>query len=99
MVDVIQGSFVWDMEKDAYNQKVHGVSFAEASWAFLDEDRLIEIDDGHSQDEDRFFCIGKVGSKIVTVRFTHRHDRVRIIGAGRWRKGRKLYEKENKKCG
>lgn len=99
MVDVIQGSFVWDMEKDAHNQKVHGVSFAEASWAFLDEDRLVEIDDGHSQDEDRFFCIGKVGNKIVTVRFTHRHDRVRIIGAGQWRKGRKLYEKENKKRG
>lgn len=99
MVDVIQGSFVWDMEKDAHNQRVHGVSFAEASWAFLDEDRLIEIDDGHSQDEDRFFCIGKVGNKIVTVRFTHRHDRVRIIGAGQWRKGRKSYEKENKKRG
>lgn len=96
MVDVVHGSFVWDVEKDKYNQRVHGVSFAEAAWAFLDRNRLIEVDEGHSQDEDRFFCIGKVGRQIVTVRFTYRHDRIRIFGAGKWRRGRKVYEKENK---
>lgn len=99
MVDVIQGSFVWDMEKDAYNQNVHGVSFAEATWAFLDRECLIIIDEAHCVDENRYFCVGKVGKRIVTVRFTYRHNRVRIYGAGIWRKGRKLYEAENKKCG
>lgn len=97
MVDVVQGSFVWDMEKDKYNQKVHGVSFAEATWAFLDRECLIIIDEAHGVDEDRYFCIGKAGERIVTVRFTYRHNRVRIYGAGTWRKGRKLYEKENNK--
>ena len=29
------------------------------------------------------------------VRFTYRGETIRIIGAGYWRKGRRLYEKEN----
>jgi len=33
---------------------------------------------------------------IVTVRFTRRGDRLRIIGAGYWRKGKELYEKTNR---
>ncbi|MEI6747001.1 MAG: hypothetical protein WCL34_13640 [Methylococcaceae bacterium] len=37
----------------------------------------------------------KDGSSILTVRFTYRHNRIRIIGAGYWRKGKKIYEKEN----
>lgn len=46
--------------------------------------------------EERFFCIGKVNEGIITVRFTYRHQKIRIFGAGYWRKGRKLYEKQNK---
>lgn len=30
----------------------------------------------------------------MTVRFTYRQNRIRIIGAGYWRKGRDVYEKE-----
>jgi len=32
----------------------------------------------------------------MTVRFTYRHDMIRIIGAGYWRKGKAIYEQENK---
>lgn len=32
---------------------------------------------------------------IMTVRFTYRNNKIRIIGAGYWRKGKKLYEEEN----
>jgi hypothetical protein len=39
---------------------------------------------------------GKVEEHIVTVRFTYRNYKIRIIGAGYWRKGKKIYEKENK---
>jgi uncharacterized protein len=31
----------------------------------------------------------------MTVRFTERQGRIRIIGVGYWRKGRKMYDKEN----
>ena len=30
----------------------------------------------------------------MTVRFTYRNEIVRIIGAGYWRAGRKIYEKK-----
>ena len=36
-----------------------------------------------------------VDEGIVTVRFTVRNNKIRIIGAGYWRKGKKIYEKEN----
>ena len=32
----------------------------------------------------------------MTVRFTYRGKVIRLIGAGYWRKGRKIYEEENK---
>jgi hypothetical protein len=31
----------------------------------------------------------------MTVRFTYGKSKIRIIGAGYWRKGKKIYEKEN----
>jgi hypothetical protein len=37
-----------------------------------------------------------VAEGILTVRFTWRNQTIRIFGAGYWRKGKKLYEKENK---
>ena len=45
--------------------------------------------------EDRFFCIGRVADGILTARFTYRRDVIRIIGAGYWRKDKRLYEKQN----
>jgi uncharacterized protein len=88
--------FDWDDEKDKENQHKHGVSFALAQRAFIDPYRVIVEDVNHSSEEDRFYCIGKVDEGIITVRFTYRNDIVRIIGAGYWRKGKKIYEKENK---
>ncbi len=44
----------------------------------------------------RFYCFGKIAGNIVTVRFTYRNNKIRIIGAGYWRKGKQIYEKENK---
>ena len=37
----------------------------------------------------------EVEGEVLTVRFTHREDVIRIFGAGYWRKGRILYEQEN----
>ena len=38
----------------------------------------------HSEAEERFYCIGKAGGGILTVRFTYR------------RKGKEIYEKEGR---
>ncbi|MCX5842142.1 MAG: BrnT family toxin [Deltaproteobacteria bacterium] len=88
--------FEWDDDKDKENQAKHKVSFALAQHAFLDPKRVIAEDTSHSTEEERFYCIGKVDDGIVTVRFTHRGDVIRIFGAGYWRKGRKVYEEKNK---
>lgn len=87
--------FEWDVAKERLNYLKHGVGFAEAQFAFADPARVIVEDLDHSVEEDRFFCIGRVSRGILTVRFTYRRGVVRIIGAGFWRKGRKIYEQEN----
>ncbi|MEX2488348.1 MAG: BrnT family toxin [Pseudomonadales bacterium] len=88
-------SFVWDPEKDLINQAKHGVSFSEAQRAFTDPDRVIAEDLSHSHGEKRYYCFGKARNGILTVRFTYRHGRIRIFGAGYWRRGKQIYEREN----
>jgi len=87
--------FEWDAKKDKQNQEKHVVSFEFAQYAFTDPDRIIAEDLDHSQKEKRYYCFGKVGNVIITVRFTYRGSVIRIIGAGYWRKGRKIYENQN----
>jgi len=91
-----EARFEWDEEKDRENQAKHDVSFTVAQHAFLDPDRIIVEDISHSQDEDRFYCIGRVGDGVMTVRFTYRRHVIRIYGAGYWRKVRRMYEDKNK---
>ncbi|MCC7253072.1 BrnT family toxin [Hyphomicrobium sp.] len=92
----MSASFDWDPDKDAENQRKHGVSFVYAQGAFLDPARVIARDMGHSEAEQRFYCFGQVPDGILTVRFTYRGKVIRIIGAGFWRRGKKLYEIRNK---
>ncbi|MEO5574237.1 MAG: BrnT family toxin [Gammaproteobacteria bacterium] len=89
-------SFVWDTGKDTENQQKHGVSFARAQYAFADPRRVIAKDITHSQTEERFYCFGEVEGGVLTVRFTYRVSVIRIIGAGYWRKGKVIYDRENK---
>ena len=91
-----KSDFEWDRNKDDENQDKHGVSFSLAQFAFRDEHRVILEDLSHSTEEQRFFCLGKVDEEILTVRFNYRKNKIRIIGAGYWRRGKKKYEKENK---
>lgn len=93
-MDTLSGSFVWDADKEMENVKKHKVDFVIASKVFFDKKRFIFKDEKHSKDEARLFCIGKVGNRILTVRFTYRNELIRILGAGYWRKGREYYEKQ-----
>jgi uncharacterized DUF497 family protein len=91
-----KATFEWDDDKDKENQRKHGVSFIVAQRAFLDPRRVIAEDTSHSNEENRYYCMGNVDESILTVRFTYRENVIRIYGAGYWRKGRKIYEKQNK---
>ena len=77
------------------NQDKHGVAFALAQFAFADAKRVIAEDLSHSSSEKRYYCFGRVGAGILTVRFTYRDEVIRIFGAGYWRKGKRIYEREN----
>lgn len=90
-----ESTFEWDEAKNAVNIKKHGVAFNDAQRAFFDPKRVILKDVGHSEAEERFFCIGRVDAGIMTVRFTCRTPKIRIFGAGYWRKGKQIYEARN----
>ena len=87
--------FDWDPKKDQSNRRKHGVSFAQAQLAFVDKRRVIAEDLSHSRSEKRYYCFGALGEGILTVRFTYRAEVIRIFGAGYWRKGKRIYEREN----
>ena len=87
--------FEWDAKKDQDNQEKHGISFTKAQMAFVDFRRVLAADLSHSSSEKRHYCFGLVDSGILTVRFTFRNAVIRIFGAGYWRKGRRIYEREN----
>ncbi len=89
-------SFEWDPIKDRLNRAKHGVAFSLAQRAFFDPRRVIAEDLSHSSSEQRYFCFGVVGGGIMTVRFTWRGGRIRIFGAGYWRKGKQIYEQQNR---
>ena len=89
------GRFVWDPEKETANLLKHGVSFEAAAHVFQDPQRKIFTDERHGETEERFFCIGKVKGRVLTVRFTYREGLIRIYGAGYWRKGRRYYEQKD----
>lgn len=91
----MKAHFECDEEKNRTNKRKHGVSFREAQYALLDPDRIIAQDRKHSRGEKRYYCIGQVKGGVITVRYTYRNRRIRIIGAGHWRKGKRIYEKEN----
>lgn len=88
--------FEWDNGKNQENINKHGISFEIAQHAFLDPKRVIAEDSEHSGHESRYYCIGRAGDGIATVRFTYRGNIIRIFGAGYWRKGKRLYETQNK---
>ena len=84
------------MQRTNQTRRKHGISFSLAQFAFLDERRVILEDIDHSDDEKRYYCLGKIAGGIMTVRFTYRKTKIRIFGAGYWRKGKRIYERENK---
>ena len=92
----MRASFEWNERKNDENVRKHKVNFQTAQYVFIDPKRIVAEDLFHSKVEKRYYCFGKVKGGILTVRFTYRNSRIRIIGAGYWRKGKSIYEKQNK---
>jgi len=72
--------FEWDDEKAEINKRKHKVMFSMAAKVFLDDYRIDDYDELHSDDEERRKVIGRVG-KILVVIYTERGEKIRIISA------------------
>jgi len=73
--------FEWDDAKAEANRRKHKINFRAASRVFDDPLVLIEQDLAEDYGEDRFLAIGRVEGLLMTVAFTERGERVRIISA------------------
>ena len=75
--------FEWDDQKEKANIAKHHIDFATAALVFKDRNRLEWYDAAHSLTEDRYVTIGMINDVafIVTVVYTERHDRIRLISA------------------
>ena len=72
--------FEWDEDKNKTNKKKHKISFETAAHVFDDPQCIEMYDLEHSNDEDRFIAIGKVGDVLFVV-FTERRESLRLISA------------------
>ena len=75
--------FEWDAEKAAQNVRKHALSFEEAISLFTSGVDYLEIFDAdHSDEEERFICIGPIARGIVLVVVVDVDaDLIRIISA------------------
>ncbi len=82
-------TFEWNDRKAAENRKKHGVSFAEATSVFLDENARLILDPEHSADEDRFVLLGlSIQLRLLVVMHCYQEedDLIRIISARKARR-------------
>jgi uncharacterized DUF497 family protein len=75
--------FEWDEAKAAENYAKHGVSFETAIKVFRDPFAIERLDDRDDYGEERFILIGTAEEGVVTVVYTERNGRFRIISARR----------------
>jgi uncharacterized DUF497 family protein len=73
--------FEWDDAKAEANFRKHKVRFEHAAEACEDPYALIELDDSEDYGEDRFLLIGRAADGVLTVVYTERNGRFRIISA------------------
>ena len=77
-------AFEWSKRKASENLRKHGVSFEDATSAFLDENARVIPDPEHSGDEDRFVLLGlsvRIRLLVVIHCYREQDDTIRIISA------------------
>ena len=88
--------FEWDHTKAASNLRDHGVSFAQATGAFRDPFAVERIDDRCDYGEERVILLRMKDGAVLTVVYTERGARVRIISARRAKKHEQdIYYRQN----
>lgn len=75
-------AFEWDPAKAAANLEKHGIAFEDAVAIF---DGWFHRISSHRPDEQRFLAVGPLEDIMVSVVYTVRNDRIRIISVRRAR--------------
>ena len=73
--------FEWDEDKAAANLRGHGIPFELARLVFADVFAVEREDFRENYGEDRYTITGTVGGRLLTVAYTFRENRIRIISA------------------
>lgn len=93
---LVLSGFDWDEANKDKNEKKHGVAGIECEEIFFNQPLIVTAarSSGH---EERFSALGRThGKRLLSVIFTMRNGRVRVISARPMsRKERILYEKED----
>jgi uncharacterized DUF497 family protein len=75
--------FEWNAAKARTNYNKHGVTFETAKRVFTDPFMVEVLDDSEDYDEERYLVIGMVEGQLLSVVYTPRQDRFRLISARR----------------
>ena len=88
--------FQWDANKNALNEKKHGVTFDEAKTVFTDQFARLIADPDHSETEDRFILLGtNISSRLLVVcHCVRENDSIRMISARKADKDERLIYEE-----
>lgn len=73
--------FEWDEEKAAANWFKHRVRFETAKAVFQDPYAISNIDETEDYGEERFVTVGIAGGRLLSVVYTERQARFRLISA------------------
>lgn len=73
--------YEWNSAKAEANYRKHGTRFEHAIEACEDPFAVVEFDDSEDYGEDRFVLTGQAAGGILTVVYTERAGRTRIISA------------------
>jgi uncharacterized DUF497 family protein len=73
--------FEWDDAKNASNFRKHHIRFEQATGIFDDPNWVEWICSEPDDDEERYMIVGRLGWRIVSVVYTERGERLRLISA------------------
>lgn len=95
-MDLNVTGFDWDDGNLLKNWEKHGVTHLEAEQIFFNEPLIVVDDEKHSQDEPRWYGLGRTDAKrTLMVVFALRNYKIRVISARDMsRKERKIYENQ-----
>lgn len=89
--------FDWDEEKNRLNLAKHAISFPIAMLVFDDPYWCGWQDRSMDYGEVRLIAVGHVGSRLVSVIYTERQEKIRIISARRASPHeRRIYEEDRR---